>query len=220
MGGLGNRDHEGKQPGVEIEGDIPCEPSAVTNCSTPQMLGGVGIVHLENLQDFLLTSNGAFVIDRATKSEASQIISLIPLNSMSCTHGSPEFPVIYKDLKGREHQLRAADVLEFADMPSNRASMFGQGNAAAARAYKSIYKLACIKQIDKVAGADLRGASGEWPYDVQLRCTRANQCPETMPTWARSWRPSQGKPLLAWRPFPWLISLTISTARMNWILRC
>lgn len=141
----------------EIEGDIPLR----TKRGHDLLMGvdaGRGWVSFISkiLQDFLLTNNGAFIeIVRATTSENSQIIGLIPLDSLRCTRtGDPAIPVTYADLKGRTHELRAADVLEFADMPSSRASMFGSGKCAAARAYKSIYKLACIEDYisDKVSG--------------------------------------------------------------------
>jgi hypothetical protein len=141
----------------EIEGDIPLR----TKRGQELLLGidaGRGWVSgmSKLLQDFLLTNNGAFLENvRATPSENSPTIGLIPLDSLRCTRtGDPSNPVIYRDLKGAMHQLRAADVIEFADMPSSRASMFGSGRCAAYRAYKSIYKLAAIEQYtaDKVTG--------------------------------------------------------------------
>lgn len=108
------------------------------------------------LQDFLLTDNGAFLeVVRATSSPNSAIIGLIPLDSLRCTRtGDPSVPVMYRDLQGKFHELRAEDVIEFSDMPSNRASMFGSGRCAAHRSYKPIYKLASIEQYvsDKVTG--------------------------------------------------------------------
>jgi hypothetical protein len=108
------------------------------------------------LQDFLLTNNGSVIeVVHATTSINSQIVGLVPLDSMRCTRtGNPAVPVTYRDLKGAIHELKAGEVIEFADMPSSRASMFGSGKCAAFRAYKSIYKLACIEQYlaDKVSG--------------------------------------------------------------------
>lgn len=141
----------------EIEGDIPLRTRR-----TQELLQGLdagrgwvsGMSKL--LQDFLLTNNGAFLeVVRATSSVNSQIVGLIPLDSLRCQRtGDPSRPVIYTDLLGRMHELRAEDVIEFADMPSSRASMFGSGKCAAFRAWRAIYKLASIEQYisDKVTG--------------------------------------------------------------------
>lgn len=116
------------------------------------------------LQDFILTNNGAFVeIVRVSTSMNSQIIGLIPLDSLRCTRtGNPDIPVVYKDLKGRSHELKAYEVMEFVDMPSNRAELFGSGRCAAARAYRSIYKLAAI---DNYLGEKV---TGRHPTAIQL----------------------------------------------------
>lgn len=108
------------------------------------------------LQDFLTTNNGCFLeVVRATSSPNSAIIGLMPLDSLRCQRtGNAEYPVIYTDLKGAKHQLRTEDVICMSDMPSNRASMYGSGKCAAARAYPSIYEMACIQRYisDKVSG--------------------------------------------------------------------
>ena len=74
-----------------------------------------------------------------------------------------------KDLEIARKAMEITDVIEFADMPSSRASMFGSGKCAAARAYKSIYKLACIESYisDKV--------SGRRPLAVGRRLARGEQ---------------------------------------------
>jgi hypothetical protein len=116
------------------------------------------------LQDFILTNNGAFVeIVRISTSMNSQIIGLIPLDSLRCVRtGNPDIPVVYKDLRGRSHELKSYEVMEFVDMPSNRAELFGSGRCAAARAYRSIYKLAAI---DNYLGEKV---TGRHPTAIQL----------------------------------------------------
>ena len=108
------------------------------------------------IQDFLLCNNGAFIeVVRATSSPASQIIGLVPLNSMRCVRtGDPLQPVIYQDLKGAFHGLKTHEVIELVDMPSTRAGQFGMGKCAAYRAYSSIYKMAAIDSYvsEKVSG--------------------------------------------------------------------
>lgn len=141
----------------EIEGDIPLRTKRAHELLTNVDAGNGWVSFISKiLQDFLLTNNGCFIeLVRSSSSDLSPVINLIPLDSMRCTRtGDPEFPVTYTDLKGSVHQLKSSDVIFFADMPSNRASMFGVGKCAAARAYKSIYKLAAIENYvsDKVSG--------------------------------------------------------------------
>jgi hypothetical protein len=141
----------------EVEGDIPLRTRRAHELlmSSDANRGWVSNIS-KTLQDFLLTNNGAFVeIVRASTSLNSQIIGIIPLDSLRCTRtGDPEVPVIYQDLKGAQHEMKAYEVMEFSDMPSSRASMFGSGKCAAFRSYKSIYKLANIESYisDKVSG--------------------------------------------------------------------
>lgn len=141
----------------EIEGEIQLRTKRAHELLMGADAGRGWVSFLSKLlQDYLLTNNGCFIeIVRATKSINSQIIGLIPLDTMRCVRtGDPQKPVCYRDLKGAIHELRAGDVLDFAEMPSSRASMFGTGKCSAARAYTSIYKLACIEQYvaDKVSG--------------------------------------------------------------------
>ncbi len=141
----------------EVEGDIPLRTKRGQELLLGSDAGNGWVSFISKLlQDFILTNNGCFIeVVRATSSVNSAIIGLVPLDSLRCTRtGDPERPVIYQDLKGRQHELRAEDVISMADMPSSRASLFGSGKCAAARSYSSIYKLACIESYvsDKVSG--------------------------------------------------------------------
>lgn len=141
----------------EVEGDIPLRTRRGHDLLMEADAGRGWVSFISKLlQDFLLTNNGAFVeVVRQTSSADSQIIGLIPLDSTRCIRtGDPEIPVTYRDVKGRVHELQAHEILEFADMPSTRATMYGTGLCAAARAYSSIYKLACIETYisDKTSG--------------------------------------------------------------------
>jgi len=141
----------------EIDGDIPLRNRKAHELMMGADAGRGWVSFISKLlQDFLTTNNGCFVeIVRETENENSPIIGLIPLDSLRVTRtGDPEHPCTYKDLKGRVHELRACDVLEFADMPSSRADLFGSGRCAAYRSYKSIYKLASIETYlsEKVSG--------------------------------------------------------------------
>lgn len=141
----------------EVQGDIPLRVKRGQELLQAFDAGRGWVCGISKvLQDFLLTNNGTFIeIVRQSGSLNSQIIGLIPLDSLRCTRtGDPERPVVFRDLKGREHQLQSYEVMDFADMPSNRASMFGSGKCAAHRAYKSIYKLSSIETYlgEKVTG--------------------------------------------------------------------
>lgn len=110
----------------------------------------------KHLQDYLLTDNGAFVeIVRATTSLNSQIIGLIPLDSLRCQRtGDPDIPVIYRDLKGRLHEMQSWQVIDLVDMPDPGEAWFGTGHCAASRAYHAIHREAAISNFidEKVSG--------------------------------------------------------------------
>jgi hypothetical protein len=94
-------------------------------------------------------------IVRASSGYGSKILGLMHLDSHRCTRtGDPSIPVLYRDLKGAEHQLRAHQVLMFADMPEPSESYYGVGNCAASRAWKTITKLSAIESYlsEKVTG--------------------------------------------------------------------
>lgn len=109
------------------------------------------------VQDFLLTRNGCFVeVERESKAASSRPRALYHLDSLRCRRtGNLDYPVVYWDLMGRWHALRAADVIFFADMPSPRAQLYGIGRPAAERAFKTIVKLAAVETYfrEKITGA-------------------------------------------------------------------
>lgn len=111
---------------------------------------------LKNVQDFLTTDNGCFTeVVRATRGAGSRILGLVHLDSCRCTRtGDLEIPVVYRDLKEQEHELRAHQVFFFADMPSPRARWYGVGKCAASRAWEAILKLEGIERYvrEKVTG--------------------------------------------------------------------
>lgn len=109
------------------------------------------------LQDFLLTRNGCFLeIERESRSPASRPRALWHLDSLRCRRtGNIDYPVVYWDLMGQWHALRASDVIFFADMPSPRTQLYGVGRPAAERAFKTIVKLAAVETYfrEKITGA-------------------------------------------------------------------
>jgi len=110
-----------------------------------------------HLRDFLTTDNGAFVeIVRASPAAGSKILGLMHLDSMRCLRtADPEIPVIYRDRMGGQHEMRAHEVLMFADMASPTETFNGVGFCATSRAYRTIYKLAAMELYgyEKVSGS-------------------------------------------------------------------
>lgn len=142
----------------EVEGNIPLRTRRAHDLLLNADAGRGWVSFLAKLlQDYLLTDNGAFmeIVREKVGSPNSPIIGLIPLDTLRCTRtGDPEIPVIYLDMKGQYHELQSFEVVEFADMPSSRANLFGSGKCAASRAYRTIYKQSGIEAYisDKVTG--------------------------------------------------------------------
>lgn len=109
------------------------------------------------VQDFLTTRNGCFMeVARESRSPASRPRALYHLDSLRCRRtGNLAYPVVYWDLMGHWHALRASDVIFFADMPSPRTNLYGIGRPAAERAFKTIVKLAAVETYfsEKITGA-------------------------------------------------------------------
>lgn len=110
----------------------------------------------KHLQDYLCTDNGTFTeIVRATRGKGSRIMGLVHLDSLRCTRtGDPDIPVIYRDKKSREHELKDYQVITMSDMPDPGETFFGVGKCAATRAYKAIYKLSVMDRYisEKIGG--------------------------------------------------------------------
>jgi hypothetical protein len=110
----------------------------------------------KGLRDYLTTDNGQFIeVVRQSKSLSSKIIGLRHLDSYRCTRtGDPETPVIYRDRKGRIHEMKDYQVLMLSDMPDPGETYYGVGLCAASRAYSAIYKLSSMEWYvgEKVAG--------------------------------------------------------------------
>lgn len=110
----------------------------------------------KHLRDFLLTDNGAFIeIIRASSAAGSKVLGLMQLDSRRCMRtGDPDIPIIYRDRKGGEHEMRSHQVIAMSDMPDPAEMWYGVGLCAASRAYRAIYKLAAIENFvaEKVSG--------------------------------------------------------------------
>lgn len=110
----------------------------------------------KHLRDFLTTDNGAFIeIVRASDASGSRILGLFHLDSRRCTRtGDPDIPVIYRDKKNKQHELKAHQVIAISDMPEPGDLWFGVGYCAASRAYSAIYRQFALERYvtEKVTG--------------------------------------------------------------------
>lgn len=115
----------------------------------------------QHLGDYTLSDKGAFVETvRASSARGSRVLAIYHLDgSRSMPTGDPEIPVIYRDLKGREHEMKWWQVLHFPDMPLGSISLHGIGLCAASRAYRTIYGLAGMEgyKTERITG---NGANG------------------------------------------------------------
>lgn len=108
-------------------------------------------------RDYLTTNNGAFVeIVRASGARGARITGINHLDSRRCRRtGDLEVPVVYMDLKGKEHELRWYEVIDFVDQPDPAADKLGMGMCAAHRAWKKICYMAAVERYiwEKASGA-------------------------------------------------------------------
>lgn len=110
----------------------------------------------KHLMSYLVTGNGGHVeIVRATQGAGSRILGLVPLDSFRCLRtGDPDIPIIYRDRKGRLHEMKDYQVFSLADMPDPMDLWYGVGHCAAERAYRAITKLEGMERFlyEKVTG--------------------------------------------------------------------
>lgn len=122
--------------GYELDGDV-----AIRVRHAREMLGAGWIDLLTRLgRDYVTTDNGAFIeVVRATKAYGSKVLGFVALSSARCIRtGDPEIPVIYCDMLGQYHELKAHQVAEFSDMPDD--DYYGVGLCATSRAWDAIYE--------------------------------------------------------------------------------
>lgn len=78
----------------------------------------------------------------------AKISGLYHLDSLRCVRtGNLAYPLRYMPISGTQMLLRWDQVLMYADQPSPRAELFGVGECAASRAYKTIAKLSAMEQL-------------------------------------------------------------------------
>lgn len=141
----------------EIESEVPQRVKRAQEMMLA--LNGTGYVPgvSVGVRDFLTTDNGEFwEIVRVSNAAGSKILGLMHLDSIRCTRtGDPNIPLLYRDLKGRYHELKDYQCIMMSDMPSAAAELFGVGYCAASRAYTHIYKMAAIDRYfnEKITGS-------------------------------------------------------------------
>lgn len=136
--------------GYELDGDV-----ALRVRHAREMLGAGWIDLLTRLgRDYVTTDNGAFIeVVRATKAYGSKVLGFVALSSARCVRtGDPEIPVLYVDMLGKYHELRAHQIAEFSDMPDD--DYYGVGLCATSRAWDAIYKDLAVSNYfkDKATG--------------------------------------------------------------------
>lgn len=104
------------------------------------------------VRDYLTQNNGAFVevVYRGARPAA-----LFSLDSARCERtGDAERPVVYTDLRNRQHLLQAHEVLVLEDTPHPDPAYRGMGQCAADRGWENILKSAAIETYfrEKVTG--------------------------------------------------------------------
>ena len=95
------------------------------------------------------TPMGGFAEATVTISKpGGKIVGLYHMDSLRCIRtGNLAYPLRYMPLTGGQQIYRWDQVLMYADQPSPRAELFGVGECAAGRAYKTIAKLAAMEQL-------------------------------------------------------------------------
>jgi hypothetical protein len=134
---------------LQIEGDVPLRVRKAREMLMAFDLerGWVSGIS-KQLQAFLLTGNGSFVeIVHQTGAAGSKVLGLVHLDTFRCTRtGDPQFPVIYRDVKGGEHVMKAHQVFMLSDMPDQADRWYGVGHCAAERAFLTIQKQVAIER--------------------------------------------------------------------------
>jgi hypothetical protein len=107
-------------------------------------------------RDYWCTDNGAHIeVVRATGAIGSKVLGIMHLDSRRCRRtGDPEVPIVYRDLRGVEHEMKYYQVISMADDPDPADSYFGVGFCAASGAYDQIKWMAWIQRFrtEKVSG--------------------------------------------------------------------
>jgi len=105
-------------------------------------------------QDLYATDNGAF-IEIIRKGPSDPVIGIAHLDSYNCLRtGNPDFPVIYRDRKGKLHKMPWFNVISLTDMPSPIQRMNGVGMCAVSRVLRAAQIMRDIAQYkhEKVSG--------------------------------------------------------------------
>lgn len=88
--------------------------------------------------DLLTQDNGAFIeVIRAANSETAAVIGIAHLDAAACRRtGNPDYPVVYRDVKGIEHKMAWWNIISLEEMPSPDQRMYGVQLCAVSRVLK------------------------------------------------------------------------------------
>jgi len=115
---------------------------------------------MKTLVDLFTQDNGAFIEVVRTKDDpTAPVIQLNHLDAQRCIRtGRRDVPVIYKDIKGRLHELKRHEVLLFSEMPSPIETMYGMQYCAVTRLLRAaeIMKAISIYNKEKISGRFVR----------------------------------------------------------------
>lgn len=141
--------------GYDVSGDVPLRVRKAR-----EMVGRNWVTLIQlTVQDWASNDNGAFwEVVRAAKGPGAKCIGFLPLSSARCIRtGNVEVPVIYADRLGVYHELKAHQVVSFAEMPND--DYYGVGYCATSRAYEHIYERLSVSRYFKEKATGRRALS-------------------------------------------------------------
>lgn len=142
---------------VNAKGDVPLQVRRAQQFMVEWGKDGYVVSQEKGVSDFCCTDNGEFhEIVRVSNAAGSRVLGLAHLDSLRVTRtGDPEIPYLFRDLKGKLHELRYWQVIDLVDQPDPGFSWNGIGHCAASRAYDQIYKLAGVELyfVEKITGS-------------------------------------------------------------------
>lgn len=132
----------------EIKSGVPLRASRAQDILENADVNGWVPYCAKGVRDYSTTNNGwVSEVVRSTGALGARIIGLNHLDSRRCRRtGDLEIPFVYTDLKGREHELRWYEVIDFVDQPDPAADKLGMGMCAAHRAWKKICYMAAMER--------------------------------------------------------------------------
>lgn len=141
--------------GYDVSGDVPLRVRKAR-----EMVGRnwVNLIQL-TVQDWASNDNGSFwEVVRVAKGPGAKCAGFLPLSSARCIRtGNKDIPVIYCDRLGVYHEMKAHQIVSFAEMPND--DYYGVGYCATSRAYEHIYERLAVSRYFKEKATGRRALS-------------------------------------------------------------